>query len=127
MRRFALLAALVVALSAADRLHTPPALATTYPAGWNLVSGPAGATVSGALGPLYTLQPGDTSYETVPNTTPLATCVGYWAYFPSGGTVTTAPGSPSCSVTPPPGQWVMVGNPSPATTLLVSGADIVYT
>src|SRR5690348_8222202 len=57
----------------------------TYPAGWNLIGGPDGSTVSGAMGSLFTFQAGDTAYQVVDTAAPLSACWGYWAYFPNGG------------------------------------------
>jgi len=63
--------------------------AAPLPAGWNLVAGSAGATLSGASGQIYTLQPGDSSYESFPAGSPLKAGWGYWAFFPNGGSVNT--------------------------------------
>lgn len=109
-----------------QQLHAQSGAIISYPAGWNLVGGPAGTTLQGALGPLYTLQYGDDSYETVANGTPLTGGLGYWVYFPNGGTATLGAGGP-CVVAVPIGAaaWVMVGNPWPAGTVTARGADIV--
>jgi hypothetical protein len=102
-------------------------LAVTYAASWNIVGGPTGTMVNGAMGPLYTYQAGDTAYETIANGSPLTQPQGYWAYFSStmGGSI-PASGPQTLTVTLPPGQWVMISDPgnTPAT---VSGADVVYT
>jgi hypothetical protein len=55
----------------------PPPLTVTYPAGWNLVGAPDGTVLAGAQGPLYTFQADDSSYEILPNDTPLEAAVGY--------------------------------------------------
>jgi hypothetical protein len=99
----------------------------SYPAGWNLVSGPAGTRITGTNGPLFTLQPGDASYETLAPGSSLQAGLGYWVLFNAPATLTLPPaglGSIARSVTP--GQMVLIGNPfaSPAT---VSGATAVYT
>ncbi len=123
----------VVAASVHGRLRhaaakpTQAAPSVAYPPGWNLVAGPAGSTVSGAVGALFTLQAGDAEYETVPNEAPLQACVGYWTYFPSGGRMTMMPGLSTCSAALADGQWVMVGNPSATAPVAVSGADVLYT
>jgi PKD repeat protein len=105
------------------------AQSVTYQVGWNLASGPAGTTFAQADGPLYTYQAGDTSYETVANTTPAAAGHGYWAYFTAPTTMSLAGGSATLpmSITLPAGQYVMVGNPSTTQTVTVSGAEVVYT
>jgi arylsulfatase A-like enzyme len=128
MRSLALALALIGALLAASgsghrAAHT--AAATTYPAGWNLVSGPAGSTLSGAMGSLYTLQPGDTAYETLPVDTPLKGGWGYWAYFPTGGSMQPSADASSYSVVLTPGAWTMIGNPSGSAAATVSGAQSV--
>jgi hypothetical protein len=95
----------------------------TYQPGWNLIAVPLNTTIPGPLGPLYTYQAGDTTYEMVQNTQP---GLGYWAFFSTPTTATLSAGSPQrVSLPLPAGQWVMVGNPGsfPAT---VHGADMVY-
>jgi len=92
--------------------------------GWNLVGGPDGSTVTGAVGPAYTLQPGDTSYETIAGA-PLRGGEGYWVDFTNGTSVSLpVVGAGQISVQLPPGQFVLIGDPgtAPAT---VSGADTV--
>jgi hypothetical protein len=119
-----LVAALVV--SAPARAQAP---AVMYPPGWNLVAGPQGARLSGATGQIYTLQPGDTTYESLPAGSPLSACVGYWAYFPNGGGIDFGPfGSASinCSIAISPAQFVMMGNPSASANVSVAGANVVY-
>jgi hypothetical protein len=103
----------------------PPNSPATYPAGWNIVSGPSGTTLTGSTGPLYTFSAGSAAYQTLPQGTPLQTGVGYWAYFPSGGSANFGPASSSSTtVQLPPGQFVMIGNPG-AGTATVSGANAV--
>lgn len=97
-----------------------------YQPGWNLVSGPDGSTVSGAIGNLYTLQPGDTEYEVLPLDTSLRACVGYWAYFPRIGVLNDdeSASQHTCSTSPTPGAWMMIGNPSiDAAAATINGAD----
>ena len=59
-----------------------------YSPGWNLIAGtngnivPSRTVIAGADAPLYTLQAGDTSYESIPSSTPLEPGIGYWAHFP---------------------------------------------
>ncbi len=101
-----------------------PGVTVTYQAGWNLVAQPTGATIPGAIGPLYTLQTGNTNYQTSSTTT---SGFGYWAYFNSPTTVSIPyTGAQSVTKSLQPSQFIMIGNSSssPAT---VTGADIVYT
>lgn len=127
MRRFTLL--LLGALLSVSAAHqvARTVTAASYPAGWNLIAGPPGSTLSGAVGSLYTLQPGDTDYEAVPVGTPLRSGWGYWAYFPAGGSLQTVAGSGSYSVTLKAGAWTMIGDPSGAGAATVSGAQTLLT
>ena len=91
------------------------------------MAGPAGTTLSSASGTLFTLQPGDTGYETLSTSAPLKAGVGYWLYIPDGSQATLATStSPPVVVQLPPAQWIMIGNPG-TTTATVSGADMVLT
>jgi plastocyanin len=104
-----------------------PSASVSYSAGWNLVAGPAGTTIAGTSGPLYTLRGGDTSYETVASGAPLSAGAGYWAYFNATTTMSVpATGTQSMSVQLPAGQFVMVGDPG-GTPVTVTGADTVLT
>lgn len=98
----------------------------SYAAGWNIVAGPSATVVTGNLGPLYTFQAGNISYQTLPNGSSLTAGQGYWAFFPDT-TISSIPfvGPQLITVTLPAGQWVMVGNPG-STAATVSGADAVY-
>ena len=97
-----------------------------YPAGWSLIAAPAG-TVLPADGPLYTLQPGDAAYETVPAGAGVQGGQGYWAYFSAGTTVTLPPADAGEYQTDAPaGVWFIVGNPSTSPARL-RGADAAYT
>lgn len=110
----------------------PPALnaatgTVTYQPGWNLVAGPPGTVVSSATSQVFTFQPGDGSYETLPSSSGLQTGYGYWVLFPATTTVNLPPtGLNSVSRIVPAGQQAMIGNPfnQPAT---ISGASKVYT
>ncbi|HZQ34927.1 MAG TPA: hypothetical protein VFD32_03265 [Dehalococcoidia bacterium] len=118
--------ALAVVLLTPSRV--PGALAVNYAPGWNLVSGPEGSHLVGAVGGIYTLQPGDADYEAFPADSPLRGGYGYWAYFPQGGWLEPTRGTPSYSVTLLPGQWTLVGNPSAEVVVTVSHgvAALVY-
>jgi hypothetical protein len=97
----------------------------SYPAGWNIISGPDGSTLPGFSGTLYTLQAGNNVYQPVPSGTALKPGAGYWAYFYgpfSAALPTSAPTTVTVQV--PAQQYVMVGNPG-NTVATVAGADVV--
>jgi hypothetical protein len=103
-----------------------PVVTVTYQPGWNLVGGPAATVLAGASGPLFTFQPGDAAYETLPPGSPLQAGYGYWALFTSPTSVSLpVTGPTSVYRTIPPGQIALIGNPfsRPAT---VSGAGAVF-
>ncbi len=107
----------------------PPGVPVSYAGGWNLIAGAPGSAIVGAGGPLYTLQAGDSSYETIGAGTPLVGGEGYWAYFPSGGAGSIPFSSTATMTVPlPAGAFVMVGN-SASTAATVTGADevLIYT
>ncbi len=127
MRRCSLLlGALLVSLAVLHQ-QAIPSPAATFPAGWNLVSGPEGSHLRGAEGSLYTIQPRDSAYEVVPADAALKAGWGYWANFPGGGSLDAAADSPLYRVTAPPDEWVMIGNPSATASAAVTGADSVLT
>jgi hypothetical protein len=99
----------------------------TYHAGWNLVGAPDGTRYAGADGPIYTLQPGDMTYEAFPAGTPAIGGAGYWVYFGGARTLDLPDGQGFVTVQLPPGQWVLIGNPSGLRTAPVTGADAVFT
>jgi PKD repeat protein len=107
---------------------TPGGPSVTYQTGWNLVGGGTGTTFSQANGPLYTFQAGDTTYESLPNTSGITGGRGYWAYFTAPTTVALSSSGPTLpvTVTLPANQYVMVGNPSQTQTVTVSGASVVW-
>jgi hypothetical protein len=98
----------------------------TYPPGWNLVGGPAGTRLSGVTGSLYTLQYRDQGYEALQPARGLTGGLGYWAYFPSGGTAMLPDGGP-CVIAVPigAGSWVQVGDPWPTGTATIKGVERV--
>ena len=106
----------------------PGGRTVTFPAGFNLIGGPAGTIVTGATGPLFTLQASDTAYEVLPATTALQAGLGYWAFFslPTSISLPAAPPPVAFAVTLPAGHFVMVGNPADVP-VTASGADAVYT
>jgi hypothetical protein len=99
----------------------------TYQSGWNLVAGPTGQFVPGTSGPLFTFQPGDTSYQAVPASSGLQSGYGYWSQFPAPVTMTIpATGGSAVYRAIAAGQAALIGNPfsRPAT---ISGVSAVYT
>lgn len=118
-------AALMIAFGAAlltagsRYVQTVQAAGISYAAGWNLIAGPDGSTVTGAIGSLYTLGPDGVSYQTLATTSTLQGGVAYWAYFPSAGSLklpaTAVFGSKA--VAGAADTWQMVGNPSSISTI----------
>jgi len=103
-----------------------------YAAGWNLVAAPAGTNFSVAS-TLYTAQPNDPGYEQSLPSDGTADGIGYWADVTSvdisgysRAVTLTAGSSDPYTVSVPPGQWVMVGNPSGILLASVQGADVSY-
>jgi hypothetical protein len=98
-----------------------------FQSGWNLVSGGNGGSIAGVSGPMYTFQAGDSAYEIVNPGVPLVPGRGYWAFFPTSGTITLPLIPPQPQTVPmPPLSWIMVGNPSSSPMRLL-GADVAYT
>jgi len=99
-------------------------LTIIYPSGWNIVAGPQGTSFGSASGSLYTMQSGDSTYETATLGGALKAGDGYWLY--SSGVQATIPSTPgaSASVQLPAGQWILVGDPG-STVATVTGADQV--
>jgi hypothetical protein len=74
------------------------------------------------------MQPGDTDYETIDPTNGTSSGFGYWAYFTDPAQVTLGSGrNDFFALLAPPGQYIMLGNPSGTEPALVTGADVVYT
>lgn len=132
MRRF-LLALLALPLLAVVRgvptATARPTMPISYAVGWNLIAAPPGTALSAAQAPLFTLQPGDANYEGIdPATGTTVAGAGYWAYFPRAVTVTPAAGSADTyRVTVPPGQYILIGDPSGTLPSTVSGSDDTLT
>ncbi len=121
--RSALCAALL-AIACAPAAHGHGGASVSYGAGWQLVAGPTGSSVRGAVGPLYTFQAGDRSYQTLPASQPLVGGRGYWAFLPSGGTIVTGDGAAPCAASVSADQgWVLIGNPSPTHRAIVLDRD----
>lgn len=108
-------------------LAAPGSFSVSLPQGWSIVAGPAGTTLPGVTGTLFTWQPGDTAYESIPAGSPLKAGAGYWVNMLASGqtAIATAP-SGSVTVTIPAGGQVMIGNPG-NTVATVTGADAVVT
>lgn len=116
---------LLVVARAAAPVRAQSGIGVTYHAGWNLIGGPDGTTLSGAA-TLVTMGPGDPDYVRLPSQGPIAGGRGYWAYFAADTTITLAgAGQASIQVPAPPGQYIMIGNPSGVQSAVVSGADDV--
>lgn len=106
----------------------PTAGTIIYPAGWDLVSGPPGTDFSAAQGLLYTIQPGDSRYQSTSPGGGTKSGWGYWALFASDTAVRLPAGSTTpATVTAPAGQFFMIGNPSGSRPATVTGADAVLT
>lgn len=129
LTRLGIAAAAAASLAFAGHAEVSRAVSVTYAPGWNLVAGPAGSKLNGAVGPLYTLQPGDSTYEVFPAGSPLKDGYGYWAYFPNGGSIDLPirPTSNFYAVEPVAGQYVMAGDPSSTFGLSIIGADVAFT
>jgi PKD repeat protein len=118
----------VASTSTTIAISGPAGPAIAVAAGWNLVSGPSGSVFSQCNGPLYTFQAGNTAYQVVPNTSGIVNGQGYWCFLNAPTTLSlNGQGTTSASISAPPSQWVMVGNPSATQTLTVRGADSVVT
>lgn len=116
-----------VVVSSATPPPPPSGLTVTYPAGWDLVGGPTGTVVTGAIGSLYTYQANDSNYEVLPAGTALQAGLGYWAQFASTTTVTLPLSTPAAMSIPlPASHFIMISNPG-VTQANVSGADLVLT
>ncbi len=134
MMRRALLLLCILCAVPAFRPAAQPAAAqfggatVSLPAGWNLIALPPGTTVGGLEGALYTLQPGDTTYEASELTDGTSFGYGYWAYFPHGTVISLATGrQTSYTVIAAAGQPFLIANPSGLTAASVSGADALLT
>ncbi|HZU77902.1 MAG TPA: hypothetical protein VFA70_14140 [Dehalococcoidia bacterium] len=106
----------------------PPPGYTVMPAGWNLISTATATALNlpSAAPTLYTLQPGDTAYQSV-HWNALHTGFGYWALFTENTAVRLPPSNvDSYAVDVPAGSWVMVGNPSTSASARISGADAAF-
>lgn len=96
-----------------------------YPAGWNLVGGPDGATFPVTL---YQWDVASGQYQTISAGTPVTGGQGYWAYFSAPTSVAlNGAGAASVSIPAIPGQWLQIANPSGTAKATVSGADAVDT
>ena len=112
----------------ASNVPLPSGLSVSVAAGWNLMGGPSGSQLGGTAGSLYTFQASDSSYESFPTSATLSGGIGVWAYFPSGGLLTSLPNvaTQTLKFALPANHFIMVGNPTDAA-VSVSGADVVDT
>jgi hypothetical protein len=95
--------------------------------GCQLIAG-RGDPLAGINAPVYTWQPGDTTYEIGSSSTPLKAGLGYWICPPNAVTVDLSAGSSlPTSVTVAPKQWVLIGDPSGVQAAEVTGAGDVFT
>ena len=102
----------VASTSTTIAISGPAGPAIAVAAGWNLVSGPSGSVFSQCNGPLYTFQAGNTAYQVVPNTSGIVNGQGYWCFLNAPTTLSlNGQGTTSASISAPPSQWVMVGEP----------------
>lgn len=136
--RLVLTLAYLLALGAMTSAPRHPAYAQasrgfrTYSVGWNLIAAPPGTDLS-QVEVLYTLQAGETDYESVDAAQPTMAGYGYWAYLaPSTASdtamLTLAPGSSTpYTVHAPPGQPTMIGNPSGLWSATIRGVSAAYT
>lgn len=128
------LALLLVAGAPAARGQGPEAGTTRkYPVGWNIVAIPPGTDFPIAT-TVLTAQPGDTDYEQLQPAQEPVSGFGYWAYVQGGDQsgyskpVTLDAGSTApYSVLAPPGDWILVGNPSGLLQATIRGADAALT
>lgn len=94
--------------------------------GWNLVALPPGVGFLDING-LYSFQPGDRSYEAIAPGSGMQAGYGYWAFFVSDIDILLPAGnSTPYTVSAPPGQYVMIGDPSGLAPATVTGADAVF-
>jgi PKD repeat protein len=114
------------AIAGAPPAGNTSAPVVSYPAGWNLIAGPAGTPFPQAESPIYTWQPGDTTYEARAAAAGVQAGEGYWAYFPQPAVVPLSGfSSDTYSVVVPAGQSILIGNPSATHAVTVHGADSV--
>ncbi|MHB8574196.1 MAG: hypothetical protein ACYDCQ_02595 [Dehalococcoidia bacterium] len=96
--------------------------------GWQLIAGPTGSRVSGAVGPLYTWPLGAQAYQAVDAGAPLQGGVGYWAFMAEAGTLSLGTDQPAATAGLLPGGWQLIGNPFLSDAPLQgSGAVLTYT
>ncbi|MHB8575358.1 MAG: hypothetical protein ACYDCQ_08505 [Dehalococcoidia bacterium] len=67
------------------------------------------------------------AYEAVPAGAALHGCIGYWAYFPTGGSLEPGASAASCSLALMPGHWILAGGPSAQTAGVLSGDYVALT
>lgn len=123
----------VTATSTAAATGTAPSGATpicgtvTYGAGWNLAGGPSGTILKGSIGLLYTLQAGDSNYESFPVTAGLSGPAGAWVYFPDKSAVSLpCVNKQTFQLALPAGHFIIVGNPGNTVAMLSASGAATY-
>ncbi len=126
-RRLTLLMLAMLAVLGAAR--TSAVHAAAYPAGWNLVAGPAGTTFPGALA-IYSFPSGASTYVARSVNGPAVTGAGYWAYYAQSSAPAFAGNPTACSIAIPAQakEWFLAGNPSATNQARISGvsASLLY-
>ncbi len=93
-----------------------------YAAGWNLIAVTTGTPLDAAQGPAYVI--GSSGYEAV-STRDLVAGRAAWVYFPEATSVSLGRSAAEYSRTSiSAGGDELVGNPSPALSVPISGADV---
>ena len=99
----------------------------TYGAGWNLAGGPSGTILKGSIGLLYTLQAGDSNYESFPVTAGLSGPAGAWVYFPDKSTVSVpCVSKQTFQLALPADHFIIVGNPGDTVAMLSASGPSTY-
>ncbi|MGI8551955.1 MAG: hypothetical protein ACR2PL_14390 [Dehalococcoidia bacterium] len=102
-----------------------PGVPVIYPAGWNIIGGPAGLMLPAIASGPFAFPPGATAYVVPAAGQMLQAGLGYWVLF-NAQTPVSLPlvaGQP-VTVQLPAGQYVLIGNPND-TAATVTGADSV--
>jgi len=122
----ALLSGLGAWRPAAAPARAQDAVTVSYSAGWNLVSGPAGAQLPGVRGDLLELSPDGSGYTAVAADAAVIAGEGYWAFFPADTQVSLAPDNPGMTeLDVTPGTWTLIGNPG-SRPVRLSGVSAAY-
>ncbi|MGI8551840.1 MAG: PKD domain-containing protein [Dehalococcoidia bacterium] len=94
-------------------------LKVSYPAGWNLVSGPEGTMPRNVAAGPFTFRSTDTAYESLPTRSALQPGAGYWVYFSTATTLTLPfTGPQRLTIQLQAGDVRLIGNPGTAPATL---------